>query len=106
MCLGIPLQVVAPEGEGGAWCVGRGGRQLVDLTLVGAQPPGTWLLTFLGSAREVMTAEAARQTELALDALEGVLAGDASRIEAAFADITGREPQLPPHLRPAKDPAA
>lgn len=98
MCVGIPMQVVSLEGTA-AWCEGRGGRQRIDLSLVGEQAPGTWLLTFMGAAREVMTAEAARHTDRALDALEGVLAGDASGIEEAFADLIGREPVLPAHLR-------
>mgnify|MGYP002682426799 CR=1 FL=1 len=27
MCIGIPMQVMEAEGTGGAWCVGRDGRQ-------------------------------------------------------------------------------
>jgi hydrogenase expression/formation protein HypC len=100
MCLGIPMQVVEAAGQGAAWCVGRAGRSLVDLALVGPQPPGTWLLTFVGAAREVMTPESAARTEAALDALESVLAGDTSTIDDAFADLVSREPQLPEHLRP------
>jgi hydrogenase expression/formation protein HypC len=100
MCLGIPMQVVEPQGEGAAWCVGRDGRALIDLALVGAQPPGTWLLTFVGAAREVMTAESAAKVDAALDALAAVLAGDGAAIDAAFADLLAREPQLPEHLRP------
>jgi hydrogenase expression/formation protein HypC len=101
MCVGIPMQVVEPAGAS-AWCVGRLDRQLIDLSLVGPQPAGTWLLTFLGAAREVLTEEAARRIDRALDTLAAVMAGDASGIEAGFADLIGREPQLPPHLVPAK----
>ena len=100
MCVGLPVQVVEPRGEGAAWCEGRGGRVLVDLALVGPQPTGTWLLTFLGAAREVMTPEAAARTVAALDALDAVLSGDTSTIDRAFADLVSREPQLPEHLRP------
>jgi len=99
MCVGIPMQVVEVAGEGAAWCEGRDGRTLVDMALVGPQPPGTWLLTFIGAAREVMSAEAAARTDAALDALAAVLAGDTSGLDAAFADIVSREPQLPEHLR-------
>jgi hydrogenase expression/formation protein HypC len=101
MCIGIPMQVVEPEGAGAAWCAGRAGRQLVDMALVGPQAPGTWVLAFAGAAREVMDPQAAARTDAALDALESVLAGDASTVDAAFADLVGREPQLPEHLRPA-----
>lgn len=100
MCIGVPMQVAQAAGPGAAWCVGREGRGLVDTALVGPQPPGTWLLTFLGAAREVMTAEAAARTNAALDALARALAGDASVIDAAFADLVSRTPELPEHLRP------
>ena len=99
MCLGIPMQVMEAAGDGAAWCVGREGRSLIDMALVGPQPPGTWLLTFVGAAREVMDPEAAARTDAALDALEAVLQGDASSIDHAFADLVSREPQLPEHLR-------
>ncbi len=104
MCIGIPMQVMQAEGEGGAWCMGREGRQLIDMSLVGAQPGGTWILTFLGAAREVMTPESAAHTDAAIDALAAVLRGDHSSIETAFADLVDREPQLPEHLRPAGAP--
>jgi hydrogenase assembly chaperone HypC/HupF len=111
MCLGIPMQVVEAEGDGAAWCTGREGRALIDMALVGPQPPGTWLLTFVGAAREVMDAEAAARTDAALDALAAVLQGDSSLIDHAFADLVSREPQLPEHLRkkgsdPFSDPTA
>jgi hydrogenase expression/formation protein HypC len=99
MCIGVPMQVVEAAGDGAAWCVGRDGRVLIDLALVGPQSPGTWLLTFVGGAREVMSPEAAARTEAALDALAAVLAGDTSTIDDAFADLIAREPQLPEHLR-------
>lgn len=101
MCVGIPMQVMEAAGEGAAWCMGREGRSRIDLALVGAQPPGTWLLTFMGAAREVMTPEAAGRTDAALDALAAVLAGNTSTLDDAFADLVSREPQLPEHLRKA-----
>lgn len=104
MCIGIPMQVMEPEGPGAAWCMGREGRQLIDLSLVGPQPPGTWILAFIGAAREVMTPEAAARTDAAIDALAAALRGDTASIDAAFADLVDREPQLPEHLRPAGVP--
>ena len=100
MCVGVPMQVVEPAGEGAAWCVGRAGRELIDMVLVGAQPPGTWLLTFVGAAREVMDAQAAARADAALDALEAALRGDQAAIDLALADLVHREPTLPEHLRP------
>lgn len=103
MCIGIPMRVVEPAGSRTAWCEGRDGRQMIDLALVGPQPQGTWLLTFAGAGREVLDPEAAARIDRALDALQGALAGDASGVDAAFADLVGREPTLPEHLRPPKD---
>jgi hydrogenase expression/formation protein HypC len=99
MCLAIPMQVEEPLGDT-AWCNGREGRKRIDLALVGPQPVGTWLLTFLGAAREVVTAEAAMNTDRALDALAAALQGDQAGIDDAFADLIGRTPELPEHLRP------
>ncbi len=96
MCLGVPLQVVE-SGEHFARCVGRGGEARVDLALVGPQPPGTWLLTFLDAAREVISAERAAAIESALAALAAVDAGETD-FSAFFADLD-REPQLPDFLR-------
>jgi hydrogenase expression/formation protein HypC len=97
------MQVAEPAGDRAAWCTGREGRQLIDLALVGPQAAGTWLLTFAGAGREVLSAEAAATIDRALDALQAALAGDAARIEAGFADLIGREPTLPDHLIPRKD---
>jgi hydrogenase expression/formation protein HypC len=103
MCIGIPMQVMEIAGDGAAWCMGRDGRARIDMALVGPQPPGTWLLTFIGAAREVMTPEAAARTDAALDALAAVLAGDTSTLDDAFADLVSREPQLPEHLQKGKN---
>jgi hydrogenase expression/formation protein HypC len=102
MCIGIPMQVVEP-GEHHAVCDGRDGRRVIDLALVGPQPAGAWLLTFVGAAREMLDAESAQRIDRALDTLANVLAGEAGDIEAGFADLIGREPQLPVHLEPLKD---
>jgi hydrogenase assembly chaperone HypC/HupF len=100
MCVGIPYEIVECSG-GTALCKGRGGTRSIDITLVGEQPAGTWVLAFLDAAREVVTAETARQIGDALEAVERALAGDTA-IDHLFADLVGREPQLPPHLRPAE----
>ncbi len=101
MCIGIPMRVV--EGDGvAAVCEGRGARERVDMLIVGAQPAGTWLLVFNGAARRVLTETEAVQTLDALDALDIALrAPEAGReaIDALFADLVDREPQLPEHLR-------
>jgi hydrogenase expression/formation protein HypC len=58
-----------------ARCRGRDGEVWVNLMLIGPQPEGTWLLNFLGSAREVLSEEDARNANRALDALVAVMAG-------------------------------
>lgn len=97
MCLGIPMQVVATEGVY-AWCEGRNGRSRINTMLLDGVVPGQWLLTFLDSAREVIDAARAAQVNAALDALELASSGS-DDFDACFADLIGREPQLPDFLR-------
>jgi hydrogenase expression/formation protein HypC len=96
MCLGIPVQVLE-SGEHFARCASRNGEVRVDLSLVGVQQPGTWLLTFLDAAREIIPLERAAAINAALDALDAAHAG-ATDFSAFFADLD-REPQLPDFLR-------
>ncbi|MBC9072514.1 HypC/HybG/HupF family hydrogenase formation chaperone [Thauera sp. CAU 1555] len=99
MCVGIPMQVVRGD-DTRALCRGRDGSETwIDLLLTGAQPPGTWLLTFLGAAREVLDPERAAQIGAAVDALGDLLSGRSTDIDAAFADLIERGPQLPDFLR-------
>jgi hydrogenase expression/formation protein HypC len=85
----------------GLWalCEGRGERRRLDLSLVGEQPPGVWLLAFLGAARECIDPESAARIGAALDALEAAMAGETD-LDRHFADLIGRTPELPAHLRP------
>ncbi|THF65330.1 HypC/HybG/HupF family hydrogenase formation chaperone [Pseudothauera rhizosphaerae] len=101
MCIGVPMQVVHGDAVR-ALCRGRDGAEAwIDLLLTGPQPPGTWLLTFLGAAREVLDAERAARIGAALDALGDLLAGRSADVDAAFADLVERGPQLPEFLRKA-----
>jgi hydrogenase expression/formation protein HypC len=97
MCIGIPMQVIA-AGPGRARCAGRGEEAWLDFMLLGDQPVGTWVLAFRGAAMRVLSAEEARATNAALDALAAILAGDGN-VDAHFADLIDREPQLPRHLK-------
>jgi len=97
VCIGIPMQVVSVDGVI-AVCEGRGQRASLDGSLVGALATGDWVLSFRGAAMRTMTADEAVQTNGALDALEAVLAGRAMS-DDHFADLVGRTPTLPPHLR-------
>lgn len=102
MCLGIPMQVLGMEGMF-ARCRDRDGSEVrIDTMLVGEVQPGDWLLTFLGAARQIVDADQAALINEAINGLDAALAGDPDAIETAFADLIGREPQLPEHLR---DPA-
>ena len=76
MCLSVPKQVVAWEGEGDfAWVERDGQREQINMMLLGPQPVGTWLLTSLGLARDVLEPEQLAQIEDALAALAASLDG-------------------------------
>ena len=49
-----------------ATCRGRNGEEQVNMMLVGQQPEGTWLLNFLGSTREVLTENDAKNIDKAV----------------------------------------
>lgn len=97
MCIGIPMQVIEVNGLM-ARCQGRGSERWLDLSLVGDQAPGTWLLAFIDAAREVLEPASAARINDALDALTAALDGETD-MSAYFADLIERSPQLPEHLR-------
>ena len=97
MCLGLPMQVMEMV-EGYALCEVDGEVRRIDTLLVGDQQPGTWLLTFLDTAREVLSAEKAQQIREALQALDLAMQGETG-VDHLFADLIEREPQLPDFLR-------
>ncbi|MBL8566862.1 MAG: HypC/HybG/HupF family hydrogenase formation chaperone [Hyphomicrobiaceae bacterium] len=96
MCIGTPMQVIEAEGFS-ARCRSTDGEHTIDKTLVGTPPPGAWLMVFLGAAREVMTEEAAHHSIDALEALRRAMSGE-TVFDDLFADLVGREPELPAHL--------
>lgn len=98
MCMGIPLQVISNEGLK-AFCGDHQDEQWVDMSLVGPQEEGTWVLVFLGAAREVVTPERAKAIANALKALTQVMNGEREFEEGLFADLIDREPELPAHLK-------
>ena len=73
MCVGIPA-LVLEAGDFVARCRTRNGEEPINLMLTGPQPAGTWLLTFLGSAREVISERDARHIDKALDGLSAIMA--------------------------------
>ena len=100
MCVGIPMRVLSSE-DGMAECEGRGRRERVNAMLLGDLLPGAWILAYQGSAVRAMSETEAQQTNQALDALEAAMHG--GDVDSFFADLVGREPTLPSHL---KDPQA
>jgi hydrogenase expression/formation protein HypC len=104
MCIGVPMQVIR-AGSGYAVCEAAGERREIDMRLVGDQPEGAWVLVFLDAAREVVTAEQAALIGNALDALRLALSGNTEGIDELFPDLAGREPELPPHLKPQLPPS-
>jgi hydrogenase expression/formation protein HypC len=81
-----------------AVCVHRGTRERISLALVDEPPVGSWILAWQGTAVRTMTPQEAADTTAALDALAAVMAGEGD-VDAYFADLADREPQLPPHLQ-------
>ncbi|MCA0919378.1 HypC/HybG/HupF family hydrogenase formation chaperone [Pseudooceanicola nanhaiensis] len=98
MCLGIPMKVLSVDGIA-ATALDGDREELIDLSLTGPLAPGTWVLTFLGTAREVITWDEARLIRDALGGLRSLMEG--GDLGDAFADLDARSPSLPPHLAAA-----
>ena len=96
MCIGLPMRVIEGD-ELSALCERGGAVTRVSMMLVGAQAPGTPVLVHLGSAIRTLDPEEARRIDDALLALS--VAVDGGDVDSLFADLVGREPELPPHLR-------
>jgi len=98
MCVGIPMCILSVDGIAARARDGDG-IALIDLSLCDHAAPGDWVLTFLGAAREVISADEARKIAAALDALRAVMRGGPPG--DAFADLDARGPRLPAHLAAA-----
>lgn len=97
MCVGEPLRLAWIDGIAG-YCEGG---EVIDLSLTPEARAGDWVLGFLGSAREVLTPDAAGQIAAALQGLRAVMQGGDPG--TAFADLEDRIPSLPAHLQAALD---
>ncbi len=75
MCIGVPVQIVE-SGDLVALCRGRNGEERVNMMLIGAQPEGSWVLNFLGSARDVLSEQDALDINRALDGLYAIMTGE------------------------------
>lgn len=105
MCMGIPMKIIGTS-PGYALC--QRGDDLtaapvsIDMKLVGEQEIGSWVLTFLDSAREVLSEEKAQEINNALEAVSQALhGGTTADFDHLFADLVNREPELPDHLKPS-----
>ncbi|MCP4935311.1 MAG: HypC/HybG/HupF family hydrogenase formation chaperone [bacterium] len=74
MCVGVPVKIIE-AGEFVSRCKGRNGEENINMMLIGSQPEGTWVLNFLGSAREVLSKEEAATINKALDGLSAIMGG-------------------------------
>ncbi len=99
MCLGFPMTVVSGD-ETQALCRRGEDAHSVSMLLVGAQTPGTHVLVHLGAAMRVLADEEALAIDRALTGLAAALDGNA--YEHYFADLIGRDPELPEFLRERK----
>ncbi|MCA0043214.1 HypC/HybG/HupF family hydrogenase formation chaperone [Celeribacter litoreus] len=100
MCVGIPMKILFGEDLHATATDGEQ-NHLIDMSLTGPVEPGTWVLTFLGTARDVLDEEQALKIQSALKGLAALMEG--RDLGDAFADLEAREPQLPPHLQAAYD---
>ena len=100
MGVGLPMQVLEMHGTH-ALCEADGQTELIDMILVGDQVQGTWILNFLGAAREILPPESVNQMRQALSSLQAVnqISDPQVQLDELFADLIGREPPLPEHLR-------
>jgi len=85
MCIGIPVQIIE-SGDFMALCRGRSGQEQVNMMLIGPQSVGTWVLNFLGSAREVISEEDGVTIKKALDGLTAIMQGETD-IDSYFPDL-------------------
>ncbi len=93
MCISTPIQVIE-SGEGMARCRGRNCEEWVNMMLIGPQPVGTWVLSFLGWAREVISAEDAADINRALDGLSAIMRGaDEIDVDHYFPGLGSSEAQ-------------
>jgi len=86
MCVGTPVKIIQ-SGEFVSLCHGRNGKEKVNMMLIGAQPEGTWVLNFLGSAREVLSEREALKIDKALDGLSAIMSGHDVEVKDYFPDL-------------------
>ena len=100
MCVGIPMQITAIDGIAATTTNGRH-TEVIDLSLTSDAQVGDWVLTFLGTSREIISQEEADKIGAALEGLRSLMNG--GPLGDAFSDLENTGPQLPAHLQAALD---
>lgn len=108
MCIGIPMRVLESNGAT-ALCEGRGERRRLNMLMVGDCRPGSWVLSSLGCARDLLTEDEAARINCALDGLQAAARGETG-VDRHFTDLTSRRQARPgegagDHPAPADDGA-
>lgn len=96
MCLGLPMTIIETDGMS-ALCEYGGERRRVSVMLLSDPPVGAKVLVYIDSAIRLLDDQEARLIADAIEGLGAAFKGD--DFERFFADLVGREPQLPEHLR-------
>ncbi len=100
MCVGLPLRITAIEGVA-ARAQAEDHLEVIDLSLTPDAKVGDWVLTHLGSARQVISSSEASKIAAALAGLRAAMQGGG--LGDAFADLEATGPRLPDHLQAALD---
>ncbi len=61
------------------------------MMLTGPQEAGVWVLNFLGSAREVLSADEAAKIDSALDVMVAIANGEEVNIDSLFPDLAATQ---------------
>jgi hydrogenase assembly chaperone HypC/HupF len=105
MCIGIPVQVIEVKGLSG---LARDGGETVgvDLSLTGPVAPGTWVLNFLGAAREVLDPDEALKIRAAVGACAPSCPAAMWATPSPISRIAARNcrPIFRPRMTPARQP--
>ena len=96
MCLGLPMTIVETDGVS-ALCSCDGEERRVSVLLLSNPPVGAKVLVYLDNAVRLLEDEEARLISEALRGLQAAINGE--NCDDFFADLIGREPELPEHLR-------
>ena len=92
MCIGVPMQVLRTE-PGYAICLGRGEQRRVNTALIDAAAPGDWVLVFMDSVRERISAARAEEVNTTLDMVQAAMDGQHVDMDPGFVLPSAMSPQ-------------